>query len=365
MTDELLNASELGNATDDDQLQQQPPPSHFQYYVYVFAVYTTPLISFVGLVGNSVCLLGLHAMRPNSRVSVLLSASLIFVETVNLVVQLDRFASDVGYGIYGLVGGWCQFVTFVSQATDFLSVWYAASMAGDQAIRCIQRWSAISRIGTARVTVIGLAIVAIVVYVNIGITSGETHYEGRPPICMTLSVFDDVVRRLQTADAIVNSALPFVLMLTCLVTVAVRSCDSSRNRGNAMTSTKNHVTIDDQSEDVVGRNKDGDRCARILLVGFLVSHLPVHLFVDINAIRSWHVEAIEDPTSLLRLFLVQQILTKLKNIGQASNLFMLLPVSASFRNSLSSFIRKRKSCSLAGCCQNKPKPEFETDDAVI
>lgn len=318
------------------------PQATGELIIRALTFYAAPVISMLGILGNGVAIVATMSMPRTSWLLYVLAWNI--AQSIHLLSLLDTWASNIGFGIYGIIGGWCQLVTFVSQASDFLVLWYAVLFGLDLSARAYVRGKYVDffcSASFARLMIITFNIIAIIVYVNISITFGEYYVPNRSaPICITIPGFNDVVRRLKIADAFLDSIIPLASLSFSVVAIA---STNALNRQASTLSSRNTALRrrDKMADGEIERillKRDGYRCALVMLSAFLIFNLPVHLFTDFLAVRS----LIGEGEMTLDNFLTQQALLQLKHVNQASNFVLLLASSTLFRKSLRSVWRRSR-----------------------
>lgn len=308
-------------------------------FIRCLTIYVAPVIAVTGILGNGVVIATLRSVPKTSSWSLYVVA-LNAAQVLHLAVQLDTWTSDIGYGVYGVVGGWCQLVTFVSSATEFLIVWSCVLLGLDRAVGRRGRRASTTppcgnRVGFARAALVSAGVVSVVVYVNVSLVYGEVRYgDGWSATrCLPLDAFDAAVRRLRLAEAVLNSVLPMTILVSCVVIVAAtavlnrESTTSSRPRGGRRIGGG---AGDDAGGAFGLKMEGGDRCSLLLLSAFLVSNVPVHGFRDYLAVTSFR----SDGHVTLGDYLALQALLIVKRVGESANFFLLLVSSKLFRRTL-------------------------------
>lgn len=320
----------------------ESPQATGELIIRALTFYAAPVISTVGILGNGVAIVAMTSMPTTSWLLYILGWNV--AQSIHLLSLLDTWASNIGFGIYGIIGGWCQLVMFVSQASDFLVLWYAVLFGLDLSARAHVRQRYVDYFcstGFARMLIISFNIIAIIVYVNISITFGEYYVPNRPaPICITIPGFNDVNRRLKIADAFLDSIIPMASLSFSVIAIASTNALSRQasTPSSSDAAVRRHDKMTDAEIERILMKRDGNRCALVMLSTFLIFNLPLHLFSDFLALKS----LIGEGEMTLDNFLTQQALLQLKHVNQASNFVLLLASSALFRKSLRSLWRRSR-----------------------
>lgn len=351
------------NYTEDDELNYDrgppfsPPPQQLEVLVRFLSFYWTPFISIAGLVSNTVCVVILSHSVAILSTWLLYVTGFVVAETLHLATRLDRWAAILGLDLYGRVGGWCQLVTFLSDAAEFLALWYAVCLGADRVLHNLPS-GRLTKVATsltsARTALVLLSTVAIIIYINTSITFGEVKYENLPTLCSPLQMFEAVVFRLQITGAFINSILPLFLLSASELFLGITLILKKTRRGHfRLPQSSSAAAAGDQpnaprlpscapddggasSEETENErplaNADGDRCSFVLLGFFLLTNIPVHLVNDVDAIRSLVAGRNLEPE--LTQYLVQRILEELQAANEAISLALLTATSQLFRQGL-------------------------------
>lgn len=331
----------------------ESPQATGELIIRALTFYVAPVISIVGILGNSVAIVAMTSMPTTSWLLYILGWNI--AQTIHLLSLLDTWASNIGFGIYAVIGGWCQLVTFLSRASDFLVLWYAVLFGLDLWVRTHVRGKYADYFCSAsfaRLLIISFNIIAIIVYVNVSIAFGEYYVPNRSaPICVEIPGFNDVLRRLKIADAFFDSFIPLASLSFCVVSIALTTdlnCQTPTLSSCDTNATRRRDKMEGREIESIFMKNDGNRCALVMLSAFLIFNLPVHLFSDFLAIKS----LIGGGIMTLDNFLTQQALLQLKHVNQASTFVLLLASSALFRKSLRSLwnrSRRRKTEKNISC----------------
>ena len=180
----------------------------------------TPFLVCFGLISNILCatvLLTSHSFKrvsPSHYIAARMCIDAGFLLTLFLVwlAQFENIHPQM-YAVYG----WCQFVSYGSHLTQFLATWVMAVLLIDRAIFVLkpERRKSTCSVLRARAAIIGLLIVAMVVYLNISLTEGVLITKNKF-MCSPLPDFMQAMRILAKLDAIINVLIPFGIMITIL-----------------------------------------------------------------------------------------------------------------------------------------------------
>lgn len=303
-------------------------------FIRCLTFYVAPVIAIAGILGNGVVIATLRSVPRTSSSWSLYVVAVNAVQALHLAVQLDTWTSDIGYGIYGVVGGWCQLVTFVSSATEFLVVWFCVLLGIDRAVAAIRRTRRAasilpcSGVVFARVALVSVGVLAVVVYVNVSLIYGEVRYgDSWSTWCLPLDAFDAAVRRLRLANAVLNSALPMLVLVPCVVIVALTAV---LNRESHTSSLPRGRRIGRGEVGAVVLKLEGDRCSLLTLSTFLAFNIPVHGFRHYLTVTSFR----NDGHVTLGDYLTLRALLMVRCLSESSNFFLFFVSSKLFRRTL-------------------------------
>ena len=209
-------------------------------YVSHFRVYFIPINAVLGILGNTITVLTLmtKALRIQPMMHFVIAKCV--ADSLFLISLLIQWLRTLGYDLYG-AGVWCHILSMVTQATNFLSMWFVVCLAVDRFIivyvagsdrpmcgilhQCpcsllttrikfkpggqmyIPGWTVLKAI----ITIIGLSLLAIAVYLNISIAMGVTvNDSGR--VCTPLPSFANTVQVLGEVDLFINILFPNIII---------------------------------------------------------------------------------------------------------------------------------------------------------
>lgn len=202
-----------------------PPPIvvQLQRILSLMQQYYQPSVIGVGFVGNFFAIL--VCIRSNlskfSYVNYLIA--LFIADSCYLFNLLCLWLAEHGVNIYTL-GAWCHFVIFLSQSSSFLSLWYLTGFLVDRFIALqMQFWErSLCTTVKAKIIVIGFAMVAIAVFLNISLTVGVIIAPGPKVYCTPLRRFAHSWKILDRMDIFINCMFPYLLSF-CIFLVSVCS----------------------------------------------------------------------------------------------------------------------------------------------
>jgi hypothetical protein len=142
------------------------------------------------------------------------------------------------------VNGWCHLITLLKKASEFLCQWYLVLLMADCYVTSCHAprspatsgrggntsgWCTTSR---ARVITVGVAVLALVVFLNISLTYHVYHINAQR-ICHLQSQFRGVFYLLDIVNVVVNVIIPCVLVISLVVRLVIRyTCQASRRLSN-------------------------------------------------------------------------------------------------------------------------------------
>ena len=214
-----LFLEELGLLNSTTELDQRAGLTALITINHALRLYYRPFIIVTGILGNFLALLVFTQSKLRKFSCSPYLAAIAFTDTIFLLVLFIVWLGGLGYDIYNS-GGWCQAITYASYACTFLPVWFCVAMAVDRTIFVICVDSRYKYCTTLRskMVVAGMAVVAIVVYLNVSLLSGVVKTFHSTNICIPLPRFSRQVVMLDRMDAFVNVLIPYVtLTLLCAV----------------------------------------------------------------------------------------------------------------------------------------------------
>ena len=261
--------------------------------------YYTPAVIVVGLIGNGACLATLRATTTlRRRPTAHFLSAVCAADTVFLACLLVMSAGAHGYDIFNR-DGWCEFLSLATMASNFLVIWYLVAMAVERYLVVVvgcgggggggglrrggdyedvddfrrrrrksltttmatssgndhddrsfsgggsapvrrrhrnhHRKLVLLTVGRSQLVIVGLAVVAVVVYVNIVINIGVVVLpDGAGRLCIPLPVAQDAMRILSNLDFVVNVVVPYVVVAVLFAIIAARLTVSRYRRRRAI-----------------------------------------------------------------------------------------------------------------------------------
>ena len=209
-------------------------------YVSHFRVYFIPINAVLGILGNTITVLTLMTKVLRIQPMMHFVVAKCVADSFFLISLFIQWLQTLGYDLYG-VGVWCHILSMVTQATNFLSMWFVVCLAVDRFIivyvagsdrpmcgilhQCpcslfttrikfkpggqmyIPGWTVLKSV----ITIIGLSLLAIAVYLNISVTMGVTvNDNGR--VCTPLPSFANTVQVLGEVDLFINILFPNIII---------------------------------------------------------------------------------------------------------------------------------------------------------
>ena len=220
----------LINQTEPFLLPSVPPPDaalleELHKILQSIKRYFVPPVIGVGIVGNLLTIIGLLCRFTKGVEGSLFLAAKATTDFLFLCAYTFLWLSEFGVTLYHSAG-WCQFLTFVNNSSTFLSVWYTVCIAVERFLslhmsRNRHRFSSPIKV---KITIIGLALVAVPVYLNISLTNAVQKVHTME-ICMPLPMFYDALGVLNKIDAFLNVMLPssIILLFSILNVIKIHS----------------------------------------------------------------------------------------------------------------------------------------------
>lgn len=197
---------------------------HLSHIVRVLHLIYTPVLSVIGIVGNLLCMLVLRGKQLRGVSTSHYLQAMLVAEILHLLTLLHTWINDYKMltDTFSL-SGWCQFVTLIHNASQFLSTWFVLTLVIDRFLATWfpsleSRWCNPFK---AKVSVVVTCIVAVIVHVNLSIIHAE--YEiGSKLYCMLLPQYVNTQQTLETVKVFVDVLLVYSVMLTLSVLIVVR-----------------------------------------------------------------------------------------------------------------------------------------------
>ena len=177
---------------------------------HALRLYYRPLIIVAGVFGNILSWLVFTQSKLRKFSCSPYLTAIALSDTVFLLVLFVVWLGGLGYN----TGGWCHAITYASYTCTFLPVWLCVAMAIDRTIFVICVDSRYKYCTTLRskLVVVGLVVVAIVVYLNVSLLSGVVTTSHGTSLCIPLPRFSRQVLMLDKMDAFVNVLVPYVTL---------------------------------------------------------------------------------------------------------------------------------------------------------
>jgi hypothetical protein len=382
-SEEIDNGSTDGNATNDNMSAAellQPPvmmpdPGLMQLQLHVrnLHLYYLPTVYCLTLLGNvfSIVILTDSMLKKLSSTQYLIG--ILVVEIIHVLTQLHTWIEDNGWntGMFR-IGGWCQFTTFASHISLFLSVWYTVFLSIDGYARF--SFTVLCKTWIARSSIAGAAIVAIVVYLNISILYGTVSV-GSQLICVQLQIFKDTHQKLACGDVIVNALIPTVLLIILIALTMRQMCcsgDSNKHRYKhppALPRSQIDNNLDQNGSRLAASHKPQtiNQFPPPSSTGFIVAFLIVHVSLCMSLDAYHFVQIIDDFVSpaaagpSLKGFLLERIFQYIRSAKCVLNVIVLFGVYPVFRAACGRLPTRLRQ-SLQVCRRHKYTP---TDIEVI
>jgi hypothetical protein len=223
---------------------------HLLIYFSHFRAYFIPINAVLGILGNVLAVLTLMTTYLRIQPTLHFVMAKCVSDSMFLTSLFVQWLRTLGYDLYES-GVWCHILAMVTHATNFLSVWFIVCLAVDRFIivyiagsekpicgilrHCpcglftarikfkpggqmyIPGWTVLKTI----ITIIGLSLLSIAVYLNISLTMGVTE-RANHKICTPLPAFLRVVQVLSEIDMFINILLPYSITITLIVVTCRR-----------------------------------------------------------------------------------------------------------------------------------------------
>jgi hypothetical protein len=324
-------------------MMSDPGLMQLQLHVRNLHLYYLPTVYCLALLGNvfGIVILTDSVLKKLSSTQYLIG--ILVVEIIHVLTQLHTWIEDNGWntGMFR-IGGWCQFTTFASHISLFLSVWYTVFLSIDGYARF--SFTVLCKTWIARSSIAGAAIVAIVVYLNISILYGTVSV-GSQLICVQLQIFKDTHQKLACGDVIVNALIPTVLLIILIALTMRQMCCS----GNSNRHRYKHPPALPRSQIDNNLDQNGTRLAALhkpqtinqfpppSSTGFIVAFLIVHVSLCMPLDAYHFVQIIGDFVSpaaagpSLKGFLLERIFQYIRSAKCVLNVIVLFGAYPVFR----------------------------------
>ncbi len=292
--------------------------------------YFVPSLIATGFVGNSFAIFVMLRTRLCKFSYINYLIALLISDCCYLFNLLCLWMAERGINIYKL-GAWCHFVIFLSQSSSFLSLWYITCFLLDRFIALnMQHWArSLCTTVKAKIAVIGLALVAIAVFLNISLTVGVIIIPGPQIFCVPLRRFQHSWTILGRMDIFINCIFPYLLasLMTGFGLWAAKKegilC--SRNRRTVIGPHRTPQPIEIYDSDL----EKGQTC---LFFSYALMHLALSLpsqFLRIHQTFGLWVNPAGHMTKVGAMW--QKLLSHLYHTRTAINIFLLLICYKGFR----------------------------------
>ena len=353
---------------DNETVNNTPPPPYMlqpgqsimdlQIIVRRLHMFYLPCIYAVGLLGNLISIAALTDAMMNGLATTHYLIGILVVDLLQVLALLHSWLEKIEIDMTVFhIGGWCQFSTFMSYVTRFLSVWYTVFLSLECAVlACFSGKSCYP--WKAQMIMIGTAIIAIVVYLNISILYGAIAVgtdRGTRMLCTELYPYKNIHDRLADGDAFVNALIP-----NCVVIITILCC-SKYVKCNCRNDSRNQGLLEIESSGIFD-NRNDSRTRRVAsestspssqtqsFCSFLVFHVifyfPLDCFRFVRSMENLSSAEAYQPT--LEGFLIDSILQYVKSTKYALNILVLFIAMPPFRCAMTR-IKSR----FTVCCKQK------------
>ena len=185
--------------------------------------YYTPVIIIKGLITNTIALFIIkHPMLIRLSYNNYILAKLC-ADNLALISWLCSWLTDKGYNLHSMTT-WCHFIIFLTQSSSFLSLWYHVCflMHRFMALFSEYRERKLCTVIKVRTIIIGLALVAVTVFLNISLMVGVVN-TGKTHVCLPLTRFIHFWNTLQKLDVCVNGILPYSMCALIAVIFIIKA----------------------------------------------------------------------------------------------------------------------------------------------
>ena len=265
----LFNVSQNVSWINGSQVEFHTHNKDIEHIIHVlinfahFRVYFVPINAVLGILGNIAAALTLMTTALRLQPTLHFVIAKCVADSLFLISLFIQWLRTLGYDLYD-AGVWCHILAMVTQATNFLSMWFVVCLAVDRFIIVYVAGSDTPMCGILRqcpcglfttrikfkpggqmyipgwtvqkavITIIGLSLLAIAVYLNISLTMGVAESE-HGKICIPLPAFSMIVQALGETDMYINILLPFVLIITLTIITCRRVLHFHEARKRAIT----------------------------------------------------------------------------------------------------------------------------------
>ena len=338
-----------------------PQLARLQDYVRLLHDYYLPFIYVGAIVGNvfSMFVITDPALRCLSTTQYLYG--ILLSEILHCLALLHSWLEEIGVdtGTYQ-IGGWCQFATFVTSIAAFLATWYTVMLMVDRTFwKCLSgKKNLFCRPLRAKIVLVGVAVIAIIVYFNISILYG-TIVAGPRLVCTTLDAYDNIHDNLSKGDVLFNGLFPLLSVLLLLIIIhTFGRCDRKRQPSEEAIELKptTHI-IPAQINGATGGTEYGRQMNMANQIGFfsmfaiifVLFNAPHDLYRLYEAVGNMiHTEYNQDAS--FKRFLMLQIFQCIKCTKYTVNILIFITAYPLFRTAAANLPRRVVLC--ISLCKN-------------
>lgn len=316
-----------------------PPPDDLTQLlnsvIWYLQIYYTPVMVSIGILFNIVSFAVLYCCHLSTLPVAHYLAAILIADTTHLFNLLLGWINNLGINIYEY-GSLCHFTTFLEHASSFLIVWFTVAFSVDALIVvCFpyqrERFCTSAR---ARVVVLGLAILATAVFLNISLTYAVVSI-GTVFICVPATQFAEPRINLRKVDIFINIMIPYLGLLYIVIYVAVMMRTQYRH-GRPTYTSSSRLRARTRSQEQF--NTYPVRLFFVFVAFFFVFHLPhvsLRLYHELK-----HITGDPEAKMLPKDYLWQQIMGAVTNTRCSLNALVFFSTSASFRIGLPLLLKK-------------------------
>jgi hypothetical protein len=215
-----MDAGTINNAS---SIHSEVVPSRMHDSISSVHLYFVPVLVLFGLITNVSCGLILSLSALHRLPLTVLLATCVLSDALFLV---GLFCTWLGTGVEVVEQNiqWCYFLSMLTNSAHFLCTWNQVAVLGHCYL--IVATSTVVSALLAKTVAVGVAIVAVVIYVNVTLltdaqSTDETSY------CRPLAAYVAVTQLLNRLGLLINAVFPFLLSVT-LVVLCLRTirCES-------------------------------------------------------------------------------------------------------------------------------------------
>lgn len=210
----------------------QQPFTELAGVVIVLHDVLTPCLALASILGNCICIAVLLRRRLSSLSTSHYFIAIMTSEVIHMGTLLHTWIND--YKMYTntySIAGWCQFVTMVQNATDFLAGWFVLTLILDRFISCWFtnfecHWCTPLK---AKMIIVTSAIAAIIIFLNTSMIHGEYRITGKI-YCLALPGYEHEHNMLHITSAFVNVILVYGCTAVLTIFTVVKCLFQRRDR---------------------------------------------------------------------------------------------------------------------------------------